>query len=506
MSMNKPPQKPVQEVAKKMEIAPEQLRALVAPQSRISNYLQLLPRDIARIVEQYAYNNLAQLIHAIRTSYLKNRLYQVLLLGHPEANKRLVDAFKDKVPSLKLPEDINLTNEEVVAILLNTPVSFHLIKGNFATMQHAFRPDPMVISPEKIAILFMTYAKQAQLSYEEAVNYAQQLLQNMENSGLRDFARYEKDGFTLTVMKFLLSEYASALTGNSAVLPEIQVLVDLGASKNISRLISDDSDVNESWGYLYAQLKNRLQAKPEAAVCNSLAELLIKALPANNHQKIETILNSIFFVTVLDESFAACFSQKLKGQLGALLVNYLMQSDAHMLPFQSALYPHFIEVLWNQAINSLSMNAQKLTLLLSCFNFDTSFTSRAKLPFAYPVDALMTQAAHLKKLANQFLMDVVHKGLADENNVIMLLNQNADYNQVDDQGVTLLMHAIKNGWIWLVRLLLDEKDINKDACDKQGHNAFWYARNLETDMATRLAIIQLLQQAGVTEEEACAIQ
>lgn len=510
MSMDKPPQKPVQEVAKKMEIAPEQLRALAAPQSTISNYLQLLPREIARIVEQYAYNNLAQLIHAIRTSYLKNRLYQVLLLGHPEANKRLVDAFKDKVPSLKLPEDINLTYEEVVAILLNTPVSFHLIKGNFQTRRGAvYLDDPMVNSPEKIAKLFMIYARQAQLNYEEAVTYAHQLLQNMENAGLRDFARNTKDGFTLTVMNFLLKEYPEALNANPSILHEIQILVDLGASSNISRVISYGSDVNEDWGYLYAQLKKFLNARPgnvEIAVCNSLLLLLTHALQNKDHLKIETILKSIFFIPVLDKSFADCFAEKLQGPLGGSLVNYLMESDEHVLPFKESLMPNFIDILWKHAINSPQITTLKIMRLLFCFTFNVGYNAHIKLPFAYPVDVLREQPAHLKKLVTQFLLDVVQKGLTDQNLIIMLLNADADYNQVDAQGVTLLMHAIKKGEIGLVRILLDEKDINKHACDKQGHNALWYARNLETDMGTRLAILQLLQAAGVTEEEVCVVQ
>lgn len=509
--MDRPPQKPVDVPEKKMQISSEQMRALVDPQSKESNYLKLLPADIVRMVEQYAYNNLAQIIHAIRTSYLKNLLYQILILGNTEANKRLVAAFKDKVPSIKLPADINLTDEEVVAILLNTPASFDLIKGNFQTRGHIFDSSETTITPGKIATLFMIYAKQAELNYEEAVSYAYQLLQNMENSGLRDLRRYEEDGFTLTVMKFLLNEYSQRFT-QSPILPEIQVLVDLGASNNISRLISYGSDVHESeqessWAYLYAQLKKRLHTKPEIAVCNSLSLLLSQALQNNDHQKIETIVNSIFYIKVHDKSFADCFAEKLKGQVGASLVNYLMQSDANAAPFQSSLWPNFIGILWNHAINSPQINAQKLTRLLLCFDFDIHLTSPAKLPFAWPFDALMDQVVQLKKMLNQFLLDLVQKGLANENNVILLLNHGADYNQVDAQGVTLLMHAIQKGEIGLVRILLEEKDINKNACDKQGHNALWYAEySHDIPFATRRHIIQLLQQAGVTEGETCAIQ
>ncbi len=513
--MDKPPQKSVQEVAKKMEIAPEQFRDLAAPQSTMSSYLQLLPRDIAGTVEQYAYNNLAQKIYYLRKDALNDPLKGVRFFGFSGSlgeqlatfifNQGLIDAFKDQVPSLKLPEDINLTNEEVVAILLNTPASFGLIKGNFATIGRLFDPPKTTITPAKIAVLFMIYVREAQLNYEEAVTYAFQLLQNMEKSGLRDFVRYTKDGFAITVMNFLLKEYPQKFNAHSPILSEVQILVDLGASNIISRLISYGSDANADWAYLYTQLKNRLGEKPEIAVCNSLSLLLAQALQNKDHLKVETIVNSIFYIAVLDQKFADCFAVKLKEQLGASLVDYLMESDEHSLPF-NALWPHFIEILWNHAIKSSGITAKKIVRLLLCFNLNIGWHTPQKLSFAYPVDAMREQAAQLKKLVTQFLLDVVQKGLIYQNLIIILLNAGADYNHVDAQGVTLLMHAIQKGDISLVRILLDEKDINKNACDKQGHNAFWYARNLETDMATRLAIIQLLQQAGVTEEGTCAIQ
>jgi hypothetical protein len=500
--MDQPPQKPA-DPKKSMQIAPEQLRALADPNS--SSYLRLLPAEIVKLVEQYAYNNLAQIIHAIRTAYLKDLLYQMLLLGYPAANKRLVDAFKDKVPSLKLPEDINLTDEEVVAILLNTPASFDLIKGN-VTKFSPHEAAATAISPKKIATLFMIYAKQAQLNYQEAAEYARHLLLNMQSIKMWDSRKYTKESFELTVMNFLMAEYAQVLNANPSILPEIQVLVDMGASNIISRVISYGSDTNADWAYLYTQLKNRLGEKPEIAVCTSLALLLTHALQNKDHLKVETILNSIFYIAVLDQRFADCFAGKLKEQLGASLVDYLMESDEHSLPFDRSLWPHFIEILWNHAIKSSGVTAQKIVRLLLCFNLNIGWHTPQKLSFAYPVDAMREQAAQLKKIFNQFLMDVIRKGVANENNVILLLNHGADYNQVDAQGVTLLMHAIQKSEIGLVRILLEEKDINSKACDKQGRNALWYARNLETDMGTRLAIIELLQAAGVTEEEACVIQ
>jgi hypothetical protein len=73
-------------------------------------------------------------------------------------------------------------------------------------------------------------------------------------------------------------------------------------------------------------------------------------------------------------------------------------------------------------------------------------------------------------------------------------------------AVRILINAITAKQVDVIRALTEGRYVNVNACDKFGHNALWYARNLETDAATRLAIIELLQQAGVSEEEKCVIQ
>lgn len=79
-------------------------------------------------------------------------------------------------------------------------------------------------------------------------------------------------------------------------------------------------------------------------------------------------------------------------------------------------------------------------------------------------------------------------------------------NPSSEQAVTQLMSAMNKKQVDVIRTLLEGRYVNIHACDQFGHNALWYARNLETDAATRLAIIELLQQAGATEEEACVVQ
>lgn len=79
-------------------------------------------------------------------------------------------------------------------------------------------------------------------------------------------------------------------------------------------------------------------------------------------------------------------------------------------------------------------------------------------------------------------------------------------NPSSEQAVAQLMSAMNKKQVDVIRALTEGRYVNVNACDKFGHNALWYARNLETDAATRLAIIELLQTAGATEEEACVVQ
>lgn len=73
-------------------------------------------------------------------------------------------------------------------------------------------------------------------------------------------------------------------------------------------------------------------------------------------------------------------------------------------------------------------------------------------------------------------------------------------------AVQTLINAITSKQIDVIRALTEGKYVNVNVCDQFGHNALWYARNLETEAGTRLAIIKLLERAGATEEGACAIQ
>jgi hypothetical protein len=78
-------------------------------------------------------------------------------------------------------------------------------------------------------------------------------------------------------------------------------------------------------------------------------------------------------------------------------------------------------------------------------------------------------------------------------------------NQPSQDGLYPLIKAIQSKKPGMVRIVLGVPGMNVNTCQK-GHNALWYVRNLETDAATRLAIIELLQQAGATEEGVCAVQ
>ena len=84
-----------------------------------------------------------------------------------------------------------------------------------------------------------------------------------------------------------------------------------------------------------------------------------------------------------------------------------------------------------------------------------------------------------------------------------LITFGANPNSVGSDGVTVLMQAVQKGRADIVKLLLNKPDINIHTYDNAGHNALFYAQQLSVN---KFEIIQLLENAGAHEREACIIQ
>lgn len=79
-----------------------------------------------------------------------------------------------------------------------------------------------------------------------------------------------------------------------------------------------------------------------------------------------------------------------------------------------------------------------------------------------------------------------------------LLGARADVNIKDDAGKTALMYAVQYQFPAIVELLLDQKGININLKDPEGHAAFWFAQQL-ADGIEKKQILESFQQHGITE-------
>lgn len=454
---------------------PEQ-KMLISPQKLLQeakeekSYLHMLPSDVMGIVQRHAYNNtLAERIRMIREDYRNNPKMRDKFLYDNDFNQKIVG---------QLSTEFNRPIY-IITLMLNNQMLFGT-----------------TFAKKTLSEIFSEYLNQ-NISYPEVIDYARVYLE-----GVRFYSEFDRD--YIKVRRHIIAEiaqkFAIELTKNN-ILPEIQIVVDIHSDR-VSSWLTDLVSKDFNWWMLttqfsvpsYASSAEIIAKKNE--ICNSLTSLLIDALNNNNKEQIIFILSNILSVREPERTIEECLVQKFNGTLGARLINYL-SVPGNASEFESKFFPtKMVDALWQYALNTT--NAQTILKLLSCIRLTQSWRDS---------DLSGQPLIQVKNKRNQFLSDLVQSPHADATNVALLILKGADYNQADTQGITLLMHAILRKNIGGIRTLLAQKDtINKNACDKDGHNAFWYVRNLETDAATRLAIIDLLQQAGVTEEATCAIQ
>lgn len=103
-----------------------------------------------------------------------------------------------------------------------------------------------------------------------------------------------------------------------------------------------------------------------------------------------------------------------------------------------------------------------------------------------------------------FIYNINQKTLTKEL-LAQFISLGVDVNEPDKNGEYPLIKAIKGKSSTMVAVLLAADNINVHIC-QEGYNPIWYAQNVDMDAATRTAIIDLLKQAGATQEGVCVIQ
>ncbi len=541
--MEKPPQEP----AKKIQISAQEF---AQESKRAESYLSLLPTDITRMVRQYAYAELADVITAIRHDYLTDELNKDLFLHDPEFNRKIIDELMQRFKLYAM-------GKFKVGLMLNTPSSFKIASEIFSPNLHQYL--------SHVIVAFTQYIQNTSLNYQEAINYTREFLYNirelLKKSHPRDLVteydpypyiveQNKKDYkenwipyFINSIVTVIASKFIYELEKEKVRVPEIKVALDIGDEDMqewiewIIQLVYDpyQKDIpsaimrfkNRNFGMQAALLgrivdplgspNNLLYDQFKIAVCNDLTDLLMKALHDNEHEKIVLLFK---LVTIRnDKALSGCIEERIQGNLGAQIVEYLIKNNFPETivsklyvgsPFAYLLTLHLINRA-QATPGSVLQFIKAVNLILKFKKYDYSRDDINLLRVQQDVGSAMLlgqmrQSEVARKYGIQILLAVVQSPRMNEAVLKDIIEGGTDINGADEEGITILMHAIKNARVDVVRILVEQKNIKIHACDKKGHNALWYARNLETDMATRLAIIELLQQAGATEEEACAVQ
>lgn len=480
-AMDKPP-------AGTIGLAPQELGELLRKEG---TYFGLLPADLKREILQYALrqSTLLQAVEFLRAEYALKKVTALKFLNDLEFNteliKRLADQFNE--------------SELMVAFALNTDGSFKWIKNNskniLAQQPNLFGTldDYKYFWNEAFKLIEKYLSSQVKVGsdYKHTIEYMGRFffhMQTLEYHLVGSFYRNIDRPFFEKLVTLIAKRFYAELKKNYSI-PELQITTDLATTDpdmDIYDLrkwyrsllfLSDNELLENEWiknylkeNYPKTSIKRAL-ADFRNKVCEHFAIALLNALKANKHNQIDflvTYLNS----SSLDDRMRTCLAEKFKTTFGDAYVSYL---DTLLMP----------------AKNSKEMSSIKL-------DFENFFPD------------LVKQNRDNKSLArklklNQTLLSAIQLSNVPLEEINNLIKEGADINGSDDEGVTILMHAIKNKHIGVIRVLCEQQSINVNACDQFGHNALWYVTNLETDMATRVMIMQLLQNAGA-KEETCVTQ
>ncbi len=115
------------------------------------------------------------------------------------------------------------------------------------------------------------------------------------------------------------------------------------------------------------------------------------------------------------------------------------------------------------------------------------------------VDLLLQKGAEINGKGPLGMTALIEAAMTGKEAIVQrLLGARADVNSKDNAGMTALMYAIQNQYPAIVELLLDEKGINANLQDSQGHSAFWYAQQLP-DGTDKKEILEVFQEHCITQ-------
>ena len=538
--MEQPPQQP-----QGISISPSQL---VQESKRKESYLSVLPTDVIRML--LAYTSIEGAIHDMReTPYLKElqkRIDKSLSWGSSDQER--VNVFreaKEIVDTLFAAYQPKGIDKFTIALMLNLYPSFRIAFGLppelamidwlkiHPSLKSLFGSEPppagitwetmsdidkelalqdQYLDAARVFGILARYIKAHELNYQSLVAYVQQFIYNYE--------RYHQEGarFTIThygqdkidrekkkILALLLDLYENELK-NGKQLSELKVLLDTRQYYFAKELLcSGSSDLLKN-PIVIRYLNKRNMSNTTAHALQFQQEFMQAWIDAfKEYLEQKNAQAAWMFNVYMYNCPNALFKKMLIEKAGAQLLRYslgkypLRLSDGD---FDEVFYVDLLEYLFKHdpEITLFALkNSKIINWLKEKLHSDPSSSIAQERDLQYAIRLLIA-------LMQSPSLDVATiKELLDIKDIKKLLNSDLIINVADDEGITLLMHAIQNARFDISNFLLDQLNIKINSCDNNGHTALSFA-GLLPESPERDALIKRLKDMGAQQEGVCAIQ
>ncbi len=542
--MEQPPRL-TQQPQQRMQISQEQFAAQA--EQRSGSYLSLLPADVQRLTASYAYSTIEDAIRILREKNLADPASREAFLNGQQFNTAIINYLAQRFPEYD-------KNRFLIAVMLNTPASLGLAFGlNQAFInQHSSELDyyyypgffKNINNSEEI---IKRYLQNAAINYQQAIDYISNFFNNLrfwndqfqrESYNERRLKQYDQiyKSMISSIIALLLDKFAKDLVTQK--MPELKVILDLDRSL-VGYLLQTTSQNPIIRRYIK---KNKffLDTNGIAAFQKQLVEewavLLLEALKSDNHEKIVQLLNAVY------DQFSSpipYFKEYFLAHVKSPLTDYFLRVPIEVLRsdhFNKNWLFHYQKELGDLISFDIIKKATNADQIIKWLNFlaldlDVRMPSGWELEQAlwardFPFLKYMMTERHgshwvegwgrvaerefnrEKKIQDRgikFLLAVAQSLHANAAALNILIARGADINGADEQGVTILMHAIKNKHFDIANALLNNANINVNACDNIGHNVLSYAQFLSASPEKEI-LIATLKERGAKEPNVCVIQ
>lgn len=526
---------------KKIEISKEQFKGEA---ERRASYLALLPPDVKHMVEGYAYQGLENAIVAIRQQYLSDPSTKDAFLNSEHLNTRIINDLSIRFPEYK---------QFMIAIMLNTPASLGLSFGldrqifvinvdrygrNWDLWKNYYERffNMMYVSQEVI----QKYLQNGAMDYQEAITYINNFLNNLYQIHIQ----FQRQSYSENLQK-KFNDYYQSIVSSLVVslldkfekelsvqkMPELKVILDLDSSL-VRKLLKAHTPLNNPIIARYIK-KNKFwsSANGLAAFQKQLIEewtiVLLNALKNQDATKIGLLLGS---VGTSKESLNPLFKEYFNAQIKTPLINYLFNVEniaGLKNNFPGSQLSDLLSDLLINAIHNERSTPEKILQWMNAARIDLDF--KAAMPLKEDLAGALAargstsqggyyvmhgsgiinqyeRALEMQKYGIELLLAVASSARMNGEVLQYLLNHGADANGADKDGITILMHAIKNKHFDMAAALLNQPGINVNACDRNGWETALSNAQMLPASEQKEILIATLKERGAKEEGTCAIQ